>query len=418
MITKKLYINLPIVILLCEWALVFYLHFNNPYHFIIMSRPTLNLILLGLFGLIIGYYTIHSFLLSHNTTFDTDVRKISVNQRALGIVILILSSIVFLGLLLSIREISKITNNLSLYFSNPFAARALIIQLQDGEIQNISVIAFKIGSYLNSLMYPLAVLGGIMVSQKSRWRYIGVLPLILVILYSLIYLNRFGLIVSLGFWFFSMFYFSIYMKNSDREELLKKIVLYIIIALIFVLLFFYLILSIRGFYITDLSYYVKRSFYAYFSGSPSALEKLLHEPSPGLMYGMSSFRSIAKWFVRLGLLEPATYVGAHNTFKNISGGTSMAINTYTFVKTLFEDFGRIGVAFFTVIWGGLTRYSVEKSFKKFSLNNLFIVSVFLLSFFMSFYEFFFQGITMFIYWWVILLIINKYLTKKNIIIYE
>ena len=416
MISKRLYVNFPVFILILEWFAVLYFHFSNPYHFVLMSKPTLNLILLGLLGLLSGYYTMHSFYLNKQELPELD-KKIHINQKAMGIFLLLFCVVVFLGILLCLREIAKVTNNLNLYFTNPFMAREQILRLQEGESHMISLMSYKIGSYLSSLMYPMAILGGVMTSQKSRWRLTGLLPLVLVILNSLINLNRFGLIVSLGLWFFSLIYFSYFIAKEDRTKLLKRTAIYVVLAVLFILFFFYLILSLRGFYIADLSYYVKRSFYAYFSGSPSALEKLLYEPQR-LMYGASSFRSIAKWFGRLGLIDPSLYLGAHNSFKNISMGLPMTINTFTFVKTPYEDFGSIGVVVMTIIWGALARFSIEKCFAKFSLFKLFVVSIFVISFFMSFYEFFFQGITMFIFWSVILVVINEYFINKRIIVYE
>ena len=395
MISKRLYVTFPIAILVLEWILVFYLHFNNPYHFITISKGTFSIIMLGLICLLMGYLTAHSFYLNGKNDMPDVSQKIYVDQRALGIFVLIISGIVLLGLLISVQEIAKATNGFKLYFTNPFQARVRIVMLQEGSIQNISKLNFKFGSYLTSLMFPLSILGGIAIAQKSRWRFTGLFPLILVIIYSLLYLNRFGLITSLGLWFFTLIYYSIYLPENERKTLLKKIALYAVLAIVFVSLFFYLILSIRAFYISDIGYYIKRSFYAYFAGSPAAFEKLLNEPQP-LMYGASSFRSVVKWFGRLGLVETGQYLGAHNAFKNISLGSPMTMNTFTFVKTLYEDFGILGVAFITTIWGALARYFIEKGFQKFSLLNLFIIAVFVLSFLMTFYEFFFQGITMFI----------------------
>lgn len=413
---KKLYVFIPIYILVIEWFAILYLHYNNPYHFLLMSKGTLLIILLGLFCLILGYFFMHSLYLYKPDTLDNNSQVIKIDEKALGIFIIILSFFAFLGLLLSLNEIAKVTNGLQLYFSNPFLAREHIVMLQEGKLYNVSQMNYRIGSYLCSLMYPLASLGGIAIAQKTRWRFTGLIPLVLVLMYSLINLNRFGLITSLGLWFFTVFYFGIYLKPDDRKKLLKQIFIYSVIAIVLVLLFFYIIMSLRAFYVTNLGYYIKRSFYAYFSGSPGAFEKLLYNDQP-LMYGASSFRSIVKWFGRLGLLESSQYLGAHNIFKNIGLGSPMTLNTYTFVKTPYEDFGILGVAGICTIWGMITRYIIERCFEKFSILNLFLVSVFVLSFFMTFYEFFFQGITMFIYWSIILLFIQDYFDKKGIISY-
>ena len=92
-------------------------------------------------------------------------------------------------------------------------------------------------------------------------------------------------------------------------------------------------------------------------------------------------------------------------------------NTFTFVKTLYEDFGILGVAFISTIWGALARYFIEKGFKNFSLLNLFIIAVFVLTFLMTFYESFFHCIIMFIYWSLVLVVISRYFKTKGIITY-
>ncbi|MDZ7822439.1 MAG: oligosaccharide repeat unit polymerase [Candidatus Marinimicrobia bacterium] len=252
--------------------------------------------------------------------------------------------------------------------------------------------------------------------MKSKWKLTGLIPLLLVVVDSLVNLNRFGLITSLGLWFFYAFVFQYVPSRNEQKALLKKVLLYTLIAAVLVALFFYLIMSIRAFYATDLNHFIKRSFYAYFSGSPAAFEKLLYEPG-SMTYGASSFRSVVKRFSRFGLMESGAYMGAHNAFRNIGLGMPMTLNTFTFVKTMYEDFGILGVAFISAGWGMLARYAIEKSFLKFSILNLFIVSVFVLSFFMTFYEFFFQGVTMFVYWSLILLFIERYFEKRGILLH-
>lgn len=411
---KKFYIHLPILILLVEWVAVIYLHYTNPYHFIVMSKGTLGIIVTGLVFIILGYYLVHSFYINDNRMLLGDQHSIKLDEAFIGKFILVFSFIVVIGLILIVKEVAKITNNLSMYFDNPFMVREKIISMSAGEISGISKASYTIGSYLGTFMYPLSVLGGIMVAQKSPWRFTGIIPFLLVIVYSLINLSRFGLITSMGLWFFSLIYYGIYINYNDRKKLTYKTAFFLLLAVVFIMIFFISIIKLRTFSMLNIEYWAQRSIYSYFSGSGAAFEKFLFN-EPTMTFGASSFRSLVKWFARVGLLDNSIVMGAHNSFYNVSRGIPMSLNTYTFAKSPYEDFGIIGVSVISLLWGMFVRFSIEKCFRKFSIINLFFVSLGLLSLFMSFYEFFFHGIVMFIYWFILLKFIEEYLILKGAI---
>ena len=416
MISKRFYINIPIAILLFEWFAVFYLNFNNPYHFRVMSSNTFAIILTGLLFIILGYYTVNSFYLRTNDIFSLKREEILINERLFGISIIILSIVALFGLLLVFAEISKITNGFKLYLENPFMVRQKVVMLSEGKIAGISAIRLKIGSYLCSIIYPLTILGGIAMAQRSKWRLTGILPFIVIILYSIVYLNRFGLIMSMGLWFISLVYFGAYLPEEDRRSQLKKTALYLILGLVFIIFFFSFIIRWRSFAVANIEYYAGRSIYAYFAGPVSAFDKFLFYDFP-FQHGISSFRSVVKWLAQANLVNKEMIVGSYNTFFNIGQGEAMSLNTFSFAKSPYEDFGIVGLAVICMVWGGFARYSIERFLRRFSVLSLFLVALLILSLIMSFYEFSFQALSIYLYWGLIIVLFEYLLKKFRVIRY-
>ena len=411
--TNKLYIHLPIAILVFEWCAVFFLHYKNPYNYLLMSIDTRNIILTGLLFIALGYYFINSFYLDSGNISYENYDKLTINSELLGKIILIISFVILIGFALILKEIAKITSNFTLYLQNPFIVREILSSINDQQAGNVSIVGYKLGSYICSVIYPLSAIGGIMVVQKSKWRVTGVIPLLFVVFHSLIYLNRFGLISSVGIWFISMLYYSQYLDKSRRKQILIKIGISSIVAITFIVLFFVLILKIRAFNITNTDYLIKKSFYSYIASPGSAFEKFNFEHHK-MSLGISSFRSVIKWFSRFGLIGSEMVKETHSAFTNVSFGKPMWLNTYTFAKAPYEDFGIVGVGVIGMIWGMVTRYAIQKSFRRFSFVNIFIVSILMISLIMTFYEFYFEGFSVIVYWIVIMVLFEKYLSKRII----
>ncbi len=376
-----------------------------------MSKSTVALILVGLFFILLGYFFIDSFYLKNSNELPGDSNAVDINKDLLAKIILILSVLMGIGLFLLILQIRKITSNFSLYLINPFLVREKLIALHSGDMGGISAISYRFSTYLSTLMFPLSVLGGIMAAQEGPKRHLGKIPIILVIVYSVVNLNRFAFITSLGLWLLSLLYFIIFVDKEYRQKMIRRITWYIIIAFLLVVAFFVLILKLRTITSSSIEDFAIRSIYSYFSGSGSALEKFLFF-EPRHVWGASSFRSIFRWLTKFGLVDKSLVFGTHNVFTNVSVGQPLFMNTYTFIKSPFEDFGLIGVGVICSLWGMIARYLLERYFRKFSIGSLFWVSIMTFSFFMSFYEFFFQNLTLFVYWFLILYLV-QYIMERH-----
>jgi len=377
-----------------------------------MSNDTLIILFTGLSFIVLGYYFIGSFYLGSSNELPGDRKEININEAVLGKTILLISIISIIGLIFILREIATLTNNFSMYINNPIFVRERIVLMQEGKIASVSFFRYKIGIYLFSFMYPLAAVAGVVSLLKTKWRLAGIIPLILVLFYSLVHLNRVGLISALGLFFFGRIYFGIYLNPLKRRSTTLKTAISIIIGAVFIAVFFYFIIKIRSSKSIDIEYYALRSVYSYLVGSGAALEKFLFEGVDPL-YGASSFRSIVRWLANFGLVDQNIALSNFNSFVNIGEGFPMRLNTYTFVKSPYEDFGIVGVGVISLIWGMMTRYSVERCFRGFSFVNILFVSLMILSLIMTFFEFFFQGIVMFIFYFISIIILEKYLKSKN-----
>jgi oligosaccharide repeat unit polymerase len=286
--------------------------------------------------------------------------------------------------------------------------------MQVGEVVNYNRSLYKLGSYLITWLYPLAVLSGFHFSLSRHRRWISSIPILLTFVISIIFIKRFTLFTVIGLWFLSALYSS-YFSRPNLQKLLRKQLLMISGLVIFALFgFSYWIVSLRSFYLKDIAELFKENIYSYFAGTLSALEKylLIHGDEPMSM-GVSSFRSVMKWLAKLGLFERDAVQVVHSDFVNIGTGHRQYINTYTYVKVLFEDFGIIGVFFVSTVWGGFTRYANQRLSQKFTLKSLMLLAVLNFSLIMTFYEFYFEGISTIILWFLYMSIVEYYLKRSS-----
>jgi hypothetical protein len=115
---------------------------------------------------------------------------------------------------------------------------------------------------------------------------------------------------------------------------------------------------------------------------------------------------------RLGFWDPQSVLRTNNPFVSIGGWTS--INTFSFVKTFYEDFGILGVITGSILWGGATRYLTERVLRKFNMTNFFLLILITFSLVMSFYAFYFEGLTALVLYFVYMKVFDKKLIDKKI----
>jgi hypothetical protein len=113
-----------------------------------------------------------------------------------------------------------------------------------------------------------------------------------------------------------------------------------------------------------------------------------------LKNGIVIFDSFIKWFMRFGILSSENIARVEYKFVDVGSST---MNTYSYIRILYEDFGILGLLSFSYIWGGVTSLATDRLFKRLSLVNLIIVILLSYSFFISFFSFSLHNIAMVVF---------------------
>lgn len=224
--------------------------------------------------------------------------------------------------------------SLAQYFdlSNPTMTKDLVT---DAFFQNEGL-GFKetgkgLSTILNTLFYilgfPSLILGAIYFSKK---KYIGLVPLIMGCLTSLVSFSRFHMFVYLSIFLYSYFLFK---KLNDEIIKIKKNVIYI--------LFFFIILFGLPAYLRsgDSDLNIIEYFGVYIFGGFAAFKNWLDLNFSNLLYfgdlNGTSFYSLKTWISYLGIAKPPSNL--HYEFISLSPNDTT--NVYSLFRPLFEDFG-------------------------------------------------------------------------------
>jgi len=393
------------------------MHFQNPYHYIIISGQAREILAIGLFSIFLGYFFIHAMYLDFLPQQRDRSQTAEVDEEKLVSLLLAAMGLISVGILVTLSVLHSVTEGLTLYLENPLKVRSIIVGMQVGEITEYNKSAYRFGSYLISIIYPASVLAGFHFTTSKRRRWISILPLVLTLLISAIFIKRFTIFTITGLWFISAIY-SVFFIETQRQATAKhRLVVISFLTALSLVLFSYWIISLRAYFLEDIVDFFIENVYSYFAGTLSAFEKyLIINVDAERTWGLSSFRSVIKWIARLGLMDSTQVQTVHSSFVNIGEGHSQYINTYTFVKAPYEDFGRLGVAIVSLIWGGGTRLMIQKLKQRFSLLNLMFIAVLSFSLIMTFYEFYFEGISAVVMWFIIMYLFNMYIFKNDIVV--
>ena len=158
---------------------------------------------------------------------------------------------------------------------------------------------------------------------------------------------------------------------------------------IFVMLISILVLRIDFTGIRQISseqilYYATGSIYSYFAGPLVALNQFLIEDNSWTM-GASMFRGLIKWLVRFYIFDESAVLDFYYSFKHI--GKSYYLNTFTYIRPFFEDFGVFGLLIFSYSFGMTVSFFYQKVLNNFSYVKLNLAGLMVFSLIMSFYNF-------------------------------
>lgn len=382
------YFHIPMFLFWGIWTVILFLYQFSKSQFFPIRPYTFIILYSSLLATTAGYYWPLLFSKKKEQLFSK-LYDISIDYDKLCVLFIILFVLVSAFSAYYIKVLTDERGGLVRYFANPVLSRMLVVNISKFKKWDLLLSLSTYGVNLNKLL--LLLTGVLYSSSKLRHKLLSILPLLVGIILSLVTFSRYSLISTILIWIFSIILFSFWLETRRRKRILKEVLLLVLIFSGLFLFISYVILSLRLFTKTDqeiLSIFMKQLNY-YLVGNVVSLDIFLHG-NYNLLFGASVFRSVLKWIARLGFIEKDIVLGTHYEFVRI--GASQFSNTYSYLRVFIEDFGVIGQAFFSLLWGGVSFELIKWQFKKFGVIRLYLGTIVMTSFFMSFFGFYWVAI--------------------------
>lgn len=406
MLSSKFVYYVPIILFGILWLIIAGLYSLNPYNFIRVSSSTTFILLIGIISIIIGYFFVHAFKYEDiiETSEVNNKESILYTEKSIKRSILITTVLGITGAIITVFWLANSLGGINIYELNPLLVRQASVEITKAGSFTLYPI-YTIGNYLISFLFIGNLLSGLYFGK--RWLMYKAAPLFVSFIISGLLLQRMIIVTSFGILFLSTL-FSIYiLPYQRRKEVIIPLSLSVLVIFLLLIGISYSIIKIRMFYLNNIFEIFLKSTYTYLVGTISSLE-ILFRKEIDYSYGEQSFRTIFKWFAKLGFIQDVGRYKSQLGFVNIG---RMHINTYTFVRALYIDYGIVGLSSIGFLWGALTRIIIGKYQEKYTLTYLFWAVILTFSLTMSFYEFYFQGISRIIYWFTLIVLVEKMFLK-------
>jgi len=409
MIRKGYILFAPITVLTITWFIAFLLYFLNPFNLEPIRGYTWFVLGTGLLLIYLGYFSA-KLIGDRFSVRETYVFRESLPfyYEKIKLLVIVLTTMSLIGRIGSSYMIFLEAGGIEDYLVRPIVVRKLIVEIGQG-LTGTNIWLYKLFNYLGSFTTVSIILAGA-ISNKKELKLISIYPLLIAAFHSITTLERTYFVKHYIIWIsvsFIIIYF--YPTEEQRKALIsffKRLISFIIIVSIFIVAVIFLRhVLVPGSQLDK----VLNSFYFYIAGNIFWLDKYFIN-DPGMMHGMSLFRSFISWFVRLGLLESSAIIAPHYEFYklyNIMG------NTFTYIRFLYEDFGIIGVISFSYLLGWSGYVVMKQYLKSFSFLKLGLASMIIFAFFWTFYGFSLIHVTTMVWKLFILGLIDLFLLKKN-----
>jgi len=406
-LTNTFYKYFPALAFAILWFVIFYLHHLSLYNLRSVSNATWLTIFTAVSFFLLSYFIAVIYDKNSRTLFHSKPR-LQINQPLLLKLLLAFTLILFIGGSLRFIAIGNQLGGLEVFINRPLMVRQEIVNIQMG--YSPVPLLFRLGGYLTSIGFISIIIGGITIATSSKFRLLGILPIFVLAYAQLGTMGRYFFITGVCFYFTSFIITTFFLPKNDQRKKLFEVFAYSIVMFVGVLVMSYYIIKFRSPLADDIFALLKESVYLYFTGGVTALDYALFRDESSRLFGQSSFRSLYNWFYRFGLVSEEEVIRVHNVFVSISPTYNM--NTYTFVRSLVYDFGLTGLMIFSSIWGFLTKFFLYKAYRKYSMINLLVASVFVFSLFISFFSFYFQALSTIIFWLITVYIVDYFYGHK------
>lgn len=405
-IDKQLVI-IPITVFIIEWIFIFFLSTQEYYSSRFIRFETYFILTCGIVFVVSGY--VFPFLFrskneqEYSTSFFDKVDFIKLNRLNIALILLSL-----VGAFLAIIEIGKMANDPLIFFKNPLLVRIIVTSVGE-DVAYAPTILYKLGSYLLNLgLITTFVSSILMTSEKFFWSTI--MPIIIGILISFIYFSRYLFITFILFYIITIFIVLRINRYTHYYNFIKRrFSLTLISSISLIIIIFALILFARNFYRDKLVELAYQQFYFYLTGGISCFDAYLFQIHSEFTNGTSILRGLNKWLIIFGLAPDNIVVGADHDFVKIN--SFINLNTYTFAKSMYQDFGLSGVVFLSTVWGFISSKMIIKTNSNFSLIKLYISTVLIFSLIMSFFGFYLESVSVILFRAVLVFITGLAITS-------
>lgn len=285
-----------------------------------------------------------------------DVRPVRLlaNTDRIKKAILVLSAIGLVGLasqLLAVRrEFGSVINAIFANANDLYSARTA------NQISGIP--------YAGSFSYAACTLAGIYVAKLGRFTLTAVLPIVLIAIQTVFVMGRTGLGIAAVLFFAAAVYTprdpGMRTPRWQRRAGVSILATFLVGA-------FVLISSVRGLStnfpgttpeMERISEYIPSapSLYSNFSATPVAFSMYLSAPheEQNDLWGMYTFAPLFRFLARLGF--PTTVANYEENY-----WTPVPMNTATYLKNIYSDFGPAGILLFPLFLGGALTFLIFRS---------------------------------------------------------
>jgi len=373
--------------------LIFAFYYSEPFPIRHVRTDTLLLFLLAIGSFIIGYLF---SILNGRGFFEKENRHtfIKIDYQKLRNVNVTLILLSILGMFIAIREIGLMAGDSMIFFSNPYKVRVIVTSM-GRSAEYVPTLLYKLGSYLINLGIISAFSSALLITD-TKFRISAFAPFFLGILSSLIYFSRYLLLSYILFFIISIFLLLSYLPEDLKQKTKKRFLSIIFISILTGIAISAIIILARNFYLDKFGELLGKQVYYYITGGLATFDSYLIHGHQFFTYGLSMTRGLNDWFIKFGLLDASSVPqGAGHEFVKVA--PQMLMNTYTFTKTIYEDFGTIGLAFVPFLWGYISCATILKFLQKFSWIKLYFSTILIFSMIMSFFGFYLEGISVIVF---------------------
>lgn len=395
----------PLQAFILIWVSVIFIYQLKLFNVRHIDSYTYFIILIAVLATISGYLWRSWITFEPNLVYS----KPEFNYQNLARLIWILAFFVLIGIYFSTTEIAKIAGGMNVFIENPFKIRVIVTNIGSNMSMKPTLL-YKLGSYLINIGIISSFFAGILLTSK-KFYFASLLPFFFSVITSFIYLSRYLMITYILYVSLSFIITYQYLDDDNHKAIIKRRMFYFAVGtLLFISSLLIGILMARNFFIDKILPLLGKQLYFYYAGGIATFDAFLHT-NYNYTYGTLTLGSIYGWLHSLGLMDMIETLQRNQPFIKIA--PDVTINTYTFIKVLYQDFGLSGLVLISFGWGFTTRYSVDSIFRKFSMTRLFLCVILIMSFIMSFFGFYLQGITSLLFR-LILLVIITHLSKNYI----